>query len=94
MQLVKVFAKAKGGQSGVQSLRRRGDPDPTLRYVFVENRRDLDQLIATSPAFESVRVEDADPGAFPLLLERWDGGMAWSSQIPLGAALADDWELG
>ena len=90
MQLVKIFPKAKSGRL----LRRKGDPDPTLRYRIVENARDLDDLIALVPAFEPARADAVDARCFPLLLEAWDGGVSWSSDIPLGMALDDAWEVG
>ena len=73
---------------------RKGGPDPSLRYFLVEDSEAFLRVINVEPRFAQVHLEQSDEPVFPLLLEAWDDGIAWSVQIPLELALATDWRPG
>jgi len=73
---------------------RKGGPDPSLRYFLVEDSDAFQRVIKVEPRLAEVRLQLLDEPVFPLLLEVWDDGIAWSVQIPLELALADDWRQG
>ena len=88
MYLPKLVTKIRPGQA----VRRGHDQDPTLRYRIASNEADLRAIVASEPALKKAKIKPEDQFGYPLLVEIWDGGSAWSSQLPLSSALADDWE--
>lgn len=73
------------------AMRRARGAEPTLRCWIARSEAELQVLLAARTELQGLRIEPDDL-VFPMLLESWDGGSAWSSSIDLGSALAGDWE--
>lgn len=88
MFIAKLVTKIRPGRA----MRRAHDPEPTLRYRIASSEADLQAIVLEEPKLGPARNQPKSDVVYPLLLEVWDGGVAWGNQLDLAAALSDDWE--